>query len=66
MVKVIQTIKVSTVGDLLDALTELARGPLWAVMDGAIETDTGTINSFTIRERALSDKNTVYDLWLHV
>ena len=65
MVQVIHVQKCNTVGELLDALTEIAKNPeLAPVLDSSIESDGAVFDRFKITQHLLTDNSPVLDFEL--
>ncbi len=63
--KILKTVKCCTVGDLLDALAEIARDPaLQSVLDAQLEGEGSSFDGFRVVENTLSDKSKVLDFEL--
>ena len=63
--KILTTVTCNTVGELLDALSEIAENPaLSSVLDASLESQTDVFGSFQIIERRLSDKSKVLEFEL--
>lgn len=64
--KLLKWVEISTVGDLLDALAEVAKDPeLSSALDASVESGADTFTKFKIVRRTLSDKSEVLDFELY-
>ncbi len=60
--KELKRVSCDTVGDLLDALAEIAKDPeIWDVLSASLETCENIVTGFKITEDTLSDKSKVFN-----